>query len=92
MRARKMLSGRNISRQSANGTAVGPSERVSEINLIDVRDVRAQLAGNDSQIEVRLGGQELGQRLKIMLGELDAHKQLRADRLSPMLIGRVAGW
>ena len=31
-------------------------ERVSEVNLIDVRDVRAQLAGDDSQIEVRLGG------------------------------------
>ncbi len=40
--------------------AAGLSERVSEITLIDVRDVRAQLAGEDSQIEVRLGGQELG--------------------------------
>ena len=55
--------------------AMGLSERVSEVNLIDVRDVRAQLAGNDSQIEVRLGGQELGQRLKIALEALDVYKQ-----------------
>jgi cell division protein FtsQ len=55
--------------------ALGLSERVSEVNLIDVRDVRAQLAGNDSQIEVRLGGQELGQRLKIGLEALDDYKQ-----------------
>lgn len=55
--------------------ALGLSERVSEVNLIDLRDVRAQLAGNDSQIEVRLGGQELGQRLKIGLEALDVYKQ-----------------
>jgi len=55
--------------------AVGLSERVSEVNLIDVRDVRAQLAGNDSQIEVRLGGQDLGTRLKIALEQLDLYKQ-----------------
>lgn len=55
--------------------AAGLSERVSEITLIDVRDVRAQLAGGDSQIEVRLGGQELGGRLKIGLEALDMYKQ-----------------
>jgi hypothetical protein len=55
--------------------AMGLAERVSEVNLIDVRDVRAQLAGNDSQIEVRLGGQELGPRLKIALEALDVYKQ-----------------
>jgi cell division septal protein FtsQ len=55
--------------------AVGLSERVSEVNLTDTRDVRAQLAGNDSQIEVRLGGQELGKRLKIALENLDLYKQ-----------------
>lgn len=55
--------------------ALGLSERVSEVNLIDVRDVRAQLAGNDSQIEVRLGGHELGSRLKIALEALDVYKQ-----------------
>jgi cell division septal protein FtsQ len=55
--------------------ALGLSERVSEVDLIDLRDVRAQLAGNDSQIEVRLGGQELGARLKIALEALDEYKQ-----------------
>lgn len=55
--------------------ASGLSERVSEVNLIDVRDVRAQLAGSDSQIEVRLGSQDLGNRLKMALDVLDEYKQ-----------------
>jgi cell division septal protein FtsQ len=55
--------------------AAGLSERVSEINLMDVRDVRAQLAGSDSQIEVRLGGKDLGGRLKAELQALDEYKQ-----------------
>ena len=55
--------------------AVGLTERVSEVNLIDVRDLRAQLAGKDSQIEVRLGGQDLGKRLKLALDVLDEYKQ-----------------
>jgi len=55
--------------------AAGLSERVSEVTLIDVRDVRAQLAGADSQIEVRLGSQDLGRRLKIGLEALDMYKQ-----------------
>lgn len=53
----------------------GLTERISEINLIDVRDVRAQLAGPDSQIEVRLGSQDLGKRLKTALDVLDEYKQ-----------------
>lgn len=55
--------------------ALGLADRVSEISLIDVHDVRAQLAGKDSEIEVRLGGQDLGQRLKTALGVLDEYKQ-----------------
>lgn len=55
--------------------AAGLTERVSEISLFDVRDVRAQLAGKDSQIEVRLGSQDLGQRLKAALDVLDQYKQ-----------------
>lgn len=55
--------------------AAGLAERVSEVNLIDVRDVRAQLAGSDSQIEVRLGGKDLGRRLKLALAVLDEYKQ-----------------
>jgi cell division septal protein FtsQ len=51
------------------------SERVSEVNLSDLRDVRVQLAGDDSQIEVRLGGQEQGARLQKALNVLDAQRQ-----------------
>lgn len=51
------------------------SERVSEVNLSDLRDVRVQLAGDDSQIEVRLGGQEQGARLQKALSVLDAQRQ-----------------
>jgi len=54
---------------------LGLTERVSEVNLIDTRDVRAQLAGDDSQIEVRLGGSDLGQRLKKALAVLDSQRQ-----------------
>lgn len=50
---------------------LGLSERVSEVNLDDLRDVRAQLAGDDSQIEVRLGREDFGNRLKRSLEELD---------------------
>jgi cell division protein FtsQ len=66
---------RKYSELTKEWAALGLSERVSEVNLIDLRDVRAQLAGNDSQIEVRLGGQELGPRLKIALEALDVYKQ-----------------
>lgn len=55
--------------------AAGLSERVSEVNLIDVRDIRAQLAGDSSQIEVRLGGQDHLKRLKDALTVLDTQKQ-----------------
>jgi len=53
----------------------GLSERVSEVNLIDIRDVRAQLAGDNSQIEVRLGSQDHGKRLQDALNVLDSQKQ-----------------
>jgi cell division protein FtsQ len=55
--------------------AAGLSERVSEVNLIDIRDIRAQLAGDSSQIEVRLGSQDHGKRLKVALEVLDAQRQ-----------------
>ena len=53
----------------------GISERVSEVNLLDLRDVRAQLAGDDSQIEVRLGSQDQGTRLSKALIVLDEQRQ-----------------
>jgi cell division protein FtsQ len=53
----------------------GLSERVSEVNLLELRDVRVQLAGDDSQIEVRLGSQDQASRLKKALTVLDAQRQ-----------------
>src|ERR1041385_8907396 len=53
----------------------GISYRVSEVNLIDLRDVRVQLAGGDSQIEVRLGSQDQSARLGKALNVLDAQRQ-----------------
>ena len=55
--------------------AQGLSERLSEVNVMDLRDVRVQLAGDDSQIEVRLGSQEQGPRLGKALAVLDAQRQ-----------------
>ena len=55
--------------------AAGLSERISEVNLIDIRDIRAQLAGDNSQIEVRLGSQDHGKRLQDALNVLDSQKQ-----------------
>ena len=56
-------------------SAQGISERVSEVSLLDLRDVRVQLAGDDSQIEVRLGSQDQGTRLGKALTVLDAQRQ-----------------
>jgi len=56
--------------------AAGLSERVSEVNLMDVRDVRAQLAGDNSQIEVRLGARDQATRLKSALKALDSHDNI----------------
>jgi cell division protein FtsQ len=53
----------------------GIAERVSEVNLLDLRDVRVQLAGDDSQIEVRLGSQDQSVRLGKALNVLDAQRQ-----------------
>jgi cell division protein FtsQ len=51
------------------------SDRVSEVNLQDLRDVRVQLAGDAAQIEIRLGGQEQAARLKHALVVLDRERQ-----------------
>src|SRR5215216_1265773 len=56
-------------------SAQGIAERVSEVNLLDLRDVRVQLAGDDSQIEVRLGSQDQNTRLGKALTVLDAQRQ-----------------
>jgi cell division protein FtsQ len=54
---------------------LGLAERVSEVNVMDIRDIRAQLAGDDSHIEVRLGSQDHGKRLKDALDVLDGQRQ-----------------
>ncbi|MDQ3818460.1 MAG: FtsQ-type POTRA domain-containing protein [Acidobacteriota bacterium] len=54
--------------------ARGISRRVSEVNLNDPRDVRVQLTGDDSQIEIQLGKEDFGNRLKFALDELDRQR------------------
>ena len=56
-------------------SAQGIAERVSEVNVQDLRDVRVQLAGDDSQIEVRLGSENQSTRLGKALSVLDAQRQ-----------------
>ena len=55
--------------------AAGFAARISEVNLEDLRDVRVELAGADSNIEVRLGGEDFGNRLRYALQELDRQRQ-----------------
>jgi hypothetical protein len=54
--------------------ARGISRRVSEVNFGDLSDVRAQLTGDDSQIEIQLGREDFGNRLKFALEELDRQR------------------
>lgn len=54
--------------------AKGISRRVSEVDLGDLRDVRAQLTGDDSQIEIQLGREDFGNRLRFALEELDRQR------------------
>ena len=55
--------------------SAGLSRRVSEVTLFDLQDVRVQLAGEDSQIEVRLHGDPSASNLSFALQQLDAYKQ-----------------
>ncbi|HKP73113.1 MAG TPA: cell division protein FtsQ/DivIB, partial [Pyrinomonadaceae bacterium] len=59
---------------SRDWEAAGLASRVSEVNLDDLRDVRAQLTGDDSRIEVRLGKDDLTKRLKDALEKLDIQR------------------
>jgi hypothetical protein len=67
--------------------ALGLSERVSEVNLGDPHDIRALLAGDDAQIEVRLGDRNLGSRLNKALKVLD---EQRSTPLGPFITYLVA--
>ncbi len=68
-------------------SALGLSERVSEVNLGDSHDIRALLAGDDAQIEVRLGERNLGTRLQKALKVLD---EQRSTPLGPYITYLVA--
>ncbi|HJQ34253.1 MAG TPA: FtsQ-type POTRA domain-containing protein [Pyrinomonadaceae bacterium] len=59
---------------SRDWAAAGLSRRVSEVNLDDLRDVRVQLSGNDADVEVRLGKEELVKRFRQALEVLDAQR------------------
>ncbi|HZI19159.1 MAG TPA: FtsQ-type POTRA domain-containing protein [Pyrinomonadaceae bacterium] len=52
--------------------AAGLSGRVSEVNLGDLQDIRVQLAGDDSKVEVRLGSSP--ENFGKALAELDAKR------------------
>jgi cell division septal protein FtsQ len=54
--------------------SAGLAPRVSELNLDDLHDVRVQLAGDDSQIEVRLSSQDWAKRFGQALKSLDAQR------------------
>jgi cell division septal protein FtsQ len=60
---------------SSEWERAGLSGRVSEVNLEDLRDVRVQLAGEDSGVEVRLGREEFAKRFRQALEVLDAQRQ-----------------
>ena len=48
--------------------------RISEINLEDLRDVRVQLAGDDAQVEIRLGRENFVKRFHQAIEVLDAER------------------
>ena len=66
----------NVARELAREWAqAGLTKRVSELNLEDLDDVRVQLSGQDSAVEVRLGREDFGKRFRQALEVLDAHRQ-----------------
>jgi cell division septal protein FtsQ len=56
-------------------SAAGLAPRVSEVTMFDLQDVRVQLAGADSQIEVRLHADASAPYLSFALQQLDAYKE-----------------
>jgi len=60
---------------SKDWSAAGLSRRVSEVTLFDLQDVRVQLGGADSEIEVRLHADVSAALLNFALQQLDAYKQ-----------------
>lgn len=66
----------------------GVVDRVSEVNVEDLRDVRTQLAGRDSVVEVRLGANNYGTRLLTALEVLDARRGAGIIRLDATMLPR----
>lgn len=67
----------------------GVAERVSEVNLQDLGDIRAQLTGNDAAIEIRLGAEDQDKRLKPALATLDKLRQTsRGPFISYLIVGQ----
>lgn len=65
----------NVARElSREWAQAGLTKRVSEINLEDLDDVRVQLAGQDADIEVRLGKEDFPKRFRQALEVLDAQR------------------
>jgi cell division septal protein FtsQ len=62
--------------------AQGISHRISEINFRKLSDVRVQLTGRDSQIELQLGREDLANRLKHALNVLDRD---RDSQIGPLI-------
>lgn len=58
----------------------GIVDRISEVSVEDLRDVRAQLSGRDSAIEVRLGASNYGARLEKALRVLDEERDAPGGR------------
>jgi cell division protein FtsQ len=78
----------------------GVSDRISEVNVQDLGDVRVQLSGDDSQIEIRLGAENQGKRLKPALDTLDRLRQtprgpyisyLNVNQPKRIVVGLVSG-
>jgi cell division septal protein FtsQ len=57
-------------------SAAGLTPRISEVTLADLQDVRVQLSGADSEVEVRLHADPAAQYLSFALQQLDAYKQM----------------
>jgi hypothetical protein len=62
--------------------------RISELNVEDLSDVRAQLAGPDAAVEVRLGASNYEKRLVTALEVLDARRNAGIIRLDTTMLPR----
>lgn len=64
----------------------GVVDRISEVNVEDLRDVRAQLAGRDAAVEVRLGASNYSTRLEKALQVLDEERNAPGGRRGARIV------